>query len=296
MGPRIAPLVAVLLLIPAGEAAAWGYDAHRFIMERAIELLPPELRPLFDRYRAIAIERSIDPDTWRTAGFEEEDNRHYLNLDWEGYGTYPFAGLPRDYAAAVAKFGRARIEENGTLPWRVVEYQGNLRRAFDAYRRPTALGRFNVLLFAASLGHYISDALVPFHAVVNHDGQLTGQPGLHARFETALFERYRTELTLTPRPFPPVRDPLDFTFERLLEGTQLVPAILKHDREAIGARDVYDEAYFTAFFAAGRPVLERRLSDAIAAVAAMVTGAWEASGRPPVPVDLPPAPPQRRRR
>jgi hypothetical protein len=41
--------------------------------------------------------------------------------------------------------------------------------------------------------------------------------------------------------------------------------------------------------------MERRLDDSIAAVAAMIAGAWEAAGKPPVPVD-PPVPPQRRRR
>jgi hypothetical protein len=265
-------------------------------MDRAIALLPAELQPLFERYRALVVERSIDPDTWRTAGFAAEDPHHFLNLDWEGYGRYPFAELPRDYAAAVAKFGRARIEQNGTLPWRVEEYHGNLRRAFDAYRFPTALGRFNVLLFAAALAHYVSDAHVPFHASVNFDGQLTGQDGLHGRFESVLFERYRTALVLTPRPLPPVRNPRDFIFDRLLEGTQLVPTILKHDLQAIGRREIYDETYYTAFFAATRPVLERRLSETIAAVAAVIAGAWEAAGRPAVPADPPPRPPQRRRR
>ena len=37
---------------------------------------------------------AIDPDTWRTAGFNEEDKHHFLDMDWEGYGKYPFAELP----------------------------------------------------------------------------------------------------------------------------------------------------------------------------------------------------------
>lgn len=286
---------ACLLLLPLS-AEAWGWEAHRFIMDRAIALLPVELRPLFERYRATVVERSIDPDTWRTAGFSEEAPRHQLTLDWDGYGKYPFSGLPRDYAAAVAKFGRAQIEENGTVPWRVEEYHGNLRRAFEVYRSPTPLERFHLLLFSAALAHYVSDAHVPFHASVNYDGEDTGQGGIHARFETALFERYRTGLTVTPTPLPAVRNPRDFSFERLLEGTQLVPVVLQHDRAAIGTRDRYDDAYFAAFFSAARPILERRLSESISAVAAMIAGAWEEAGRPPVPVDLPPAAPERRAR
>ena len=288
-------LLAVLLLVTsAGRADAWGFEAHRFIMDRAIALLPAELRPLFDRYRATVIERSIDPDTWRTAGFDEAKH-HFLDLDWEGYGKYPFAELPRDYAAAVAKFGRATIEQYGTLPWRVEAFHGNLRRAFEAYRSPTPLKRFDVLLFSAALAHYVSDAHVPFHASINFDGQETGQHGIHGRFESMLFERYRAQIAVTPRPLPPIRNARDFTFDRLLEGTQLVPVVLKYDRDAIGNRELYDDAYYTSFFTAARPVLERRLAEAISAVAAMIAGAWEEASRPTVPVDLRAAPPQRRR-
>ena len=68
---------------------------------------------MFEAGRATLIERSIDPDTWRNAGFADEEPHHFLDLDWEGYGKYPFAELPRDYTAAVAKFGRTRIQENG---------------------------------------------------------------------------------------------------------------------------------------------------------------------------------------
>jgi hypothetical protein len=286
--------VAVLCALPS-QADAWGFEAHKFIAARAIALLPPPLQLLFERHRAAFVERSIDPDTWRTAGFNEEDKHHFLDLDWEGYGTYPFAGLPRDYTAAVAKFGRERIEENGTVPWRVEEMYGSLRRAFEALQRRGAFGQHDIVLFSAWLTHYVSDAHVPFHAVINYDGQLTGQHGIHARFEAFMFERYRDRLSIDPAPIAPVRAPRDFIFDRIVEGTQLVPAILKSDVAAIGARDVYDEAYYSAFFAANRAVMARRVSESIAAAAAMIAGAWEAAGRPMVALD-PPAAPQRRRR
>jgi hypothetical protein len=285
--------VAATLLVPV-RAEAWGFEAHKWIMDRAITMLPAELRGLFEANRATVVERSIDPDTWRTAGFEAETPHHFLDLDWDGYGKYPFAGLPRDLNAAIAKFGRQRIEENGTVPWRAEEFYGSLRRAFEGYAsRP--FSKFDILFYAASLAHYTSDAHVPFHAVFNYDGQLTQQWGIHARFESAMFERYRDRLNVTPPTVAPIRNPREFIFDRLLEGTQLVPAILKSDLDAIGTRDVYDDAYFDAFFKANRPVMERRLGEAAAATAAMIAGAWESAGKPAVPV-TPSATPQRRRR
>jgi len=58
---------------------------------------------------------------------------------------------------------------------------------------------------------------------------------------------------------------------------------------------VYDDDYYEKMFAALRPVLERRLSEAISATAGAIIGAWEAAGKPQVPLD-PPTPPQRKRR
>lgn len=289
-----AAALAAIVALPS-PVRAWGFEAHQFIADRAIALLPPEIRPMFEANRASFVERSIDPDTWRTAGFEDETPHHFLDLDWEGYGKYPFTGLPRDYTAAIAKFGRTRVLENGTVPWSTEEMYGNLRRAFEAYARRGAFGRTDIVHFAAWMTHYVSDAHVPFHAVINYDGQLTGQGGVHARFESFLFERYEKQLTIAPKPMAPIRNPRDFIFDTVLQGTQLVPPILESDLEAIGTRDVYDDAYYAAFFAANRAVMERRLNEAISAVAAMIAGAWEDAGKPALPLN-PPATPQRRRR
>lgn len=288
-------IAAVAIVLAPAPAGAWGFEPHRFIMDRAIALLPPELRPLFEKNRSMVVERAIDPDTWRTAGFDEEAPNHFLDLDWAGYGKHPFKELPRDYTAAVAKFGAERIRENGVVPWRTEEYFGNLRRAFESYARRGPYGSFDILFFAASLAHYVSDAHVPFHAVVNYDGQLTNQQGIHVRYEASLFERYRTRLTIDPKPARPITNPRDYIFDVIIEGTTLVPPILEADLKAIGTRDVYDDAYFEAFFAPTKEVLERRLNESITAVAGMIAGAWEAAGKPAVPV-APPASPQRRRR
>ena len=263
---------------------AWGYDAHKFVVERAIRLLPAALRPLFEANRTIFVEHSIDPDLWRDSFGAEEDPHHYLDFDWSGYGPYPFLGLPRNLDEAIKKFGKAQIDRNGTLPWRTEEMYGKLKEAFTAYQRRGSFGRFDILFYSSWLGHYVSDAHVPFHAVVNADGQDTNQRGIHARFEALMFERFVKQLKLSPKPIQPIRAPLQFTFDALLEGTTLVPTVLDADRMAIGDRDVYDAAYYDAFFRGSRAVLERRLDESTAAVAAMIAGAWEAAGKPDVPV------------
>ena len=130
-----AVLLAAIVALPS-QTSAWGFDAHKFIAERMIALLPPELKPLFEQRKAFIIERSIDPDLWRNVGWEEEPPNHFLDFDYAAYGPYPFEGLPRDYSSAVQKFGKDVVDEQGRLPWRTAEFYGRLQREFESLKRP----------------------------------------------------------------------------------------------------------------------------------------------------------------
>ena len=123
---------------------------------------------------------------------------------------------------------------------------------------------------------------MPLHASNNHDGQLTGQTGVHTRFETALFERYRARLTINPPVVTPIADARGVAFDTLLASHQLVARLLQADKTAAAGKKVYDDAYYDRFFASARPLLEQRLAASIAVTAAIVTGAWEAAGKPAI--------------
>lgn len=284
--------VILLCLAMPSPSWAWGFEAHRYIADQMIRLLPPELRPLFEKHRALIMERSVDPDMWRTAGFESEPPNHFLDLDHKAFGPYPYDGLPRDYATAVQKFGREFIHQQGLLPWRVQEIYGQLQRSFEALKRrnPSPYTLDNIAYFSAILAHYVSDGHVPLHAVVNYDGQLTNQRGLHGRWESDLFEQFRTGLSGTPAPVRPVSDPRTFMFDVLLASNRLVPDVLAADKAASAGREFYDEAYYAAFRQAQWPVLNQRILDSTTAVASVIVGAWEAAGRPAVPTEFPRTP------
>jgi hypothetical protein len=287
----VAALLAAFLILPSA-ASGWGFEAHKFIADRMIALLPAELRPLFEKRRAFIVERAIDPDLWRNVGWEQEPPNHFLDMDHAAFGAYPFNGLPRDYSAAVQKFGKDFIDEQGLLPWRTAEFYGRLQREFESLKRQPAPGYAldNIVLYAAVLAHYVADGHVPLHAVVNYDGQLTDQRGLHSRWEAELFERNRASLTIAPPSIKPVIEPRDFMFETLLASNRDAANVLASDQAAAAGRELYDDAYFAAFAKGTLPTLERRLNVSIAAVAAVITGAWENAGRPAVPVELPRTP------
>jgi hypothetical protein len=281
-------LVVLSMVVFAGlprPAAAWGFEAHKFIMARTIPLLPPEIRPYFEKYAVAIVEHAVDPDLWRTAGWLEEPPRHFVDMD--AYGPYPFTQMPHGYDEAVKRYGADFVLKNGTLPWRAEEIYAKL---VEAFTQKAGYSRENIQFFSSVLTHYASDAHVPFHAALNYDGQLTGQWGIHSRFESELFERYRSTLKISPRPAVPVANAREFIFATLRASFPLVQPVLDADRAAVAGRDSYDDGYFTLFFSKAGPILERRLSDSITGAASLITAAWIEAGRPPLPVDAPRAP------
>ena len=286
----VVAIAALIALAAPRPAAAWGTAAHRHIMARAIDLLPVELKPFFLQHKDELVMRVIDPDLFRVLGWEEDPN-HFVNFGAKELGEYPFKELPREYGAAIEKFGMATLRRNGLLPWRQQEEFGNLRRAFEGFTRET-YGPGNAVLFAAVMSHYIQDAHQPLHASVNYDGQMTGNNGIHARFETALFERFQSRLTIRPAPPAPILNSRDAAFDALLSSYKLVDPILKADEAARQGKETYDDEYFERLFTTVRPILEQRLGEAITATAGLIMGAWEQAGRP-VLKPAGPRPPQK---
>ncbi len=238
MHTAIAGLIVAILIVPS-TANAWGLEVHQFIVARAIDVLPEPIRPFFEANRAFIVERAIDPDLWRSAGFTTEPPNHFLDMD--AYGAYPFKDLPREYDEAVKKHGVDKLTQNGLVPWRTHEIAGRLIRGFEALHKNGQYARSDIRFFSAIIGHYVADAHVPLHSVLNYNGQLSGQTGIHYRWESELFLRYQNKLVIKPGPLRRIQNERDYIFETLLESSQLVPAVLAADKEAIGNRDVYDD-------------------------------------------------------
>src|SRR5262245_31483780 len=80
-----------LLLALAPHSFAWGPEGHRWIHARAFERLPPDLAAYWKDDGPYLIEHSSDPDIWRQTNFEEENPRHFIDID--RYGSFPFPDL-----------------------------------------------------------------------------------------------------------------------------------------------------------------------------------------------------------
>jgi predicted AlkP superfamily phosphohydrolase/phosphomutase len=277
----------LLVLLAAGEAGAWGFTGHRLVNEQAITTLPAPLRALFDGNAAYVIEHSIDPDLWRASGRPGEDPNHFLDLD--AFGSFPFSEIARVEEEHVARHGKDTLSK-GRLPWRVGEVYAQLVEAFRARDEGKSLE------LAAVLGHYVGDAYVPLHALVNYDGQLTGQNGVHGRWESDLVDRFEQQIRegLLPAPARPERDPVAFTFDALLESYRAAAAVLESDRLLSGAHDFLDtpwddrfgDHYYSKLFAREGTMVRSRLQAAATALGSLWLSAWEAAGRPSLDSDF----------
>lgn len=283
---RLLPLAALSLFAAAtfgaGSLHAWGFTAHRLVNRKAIGALPPELRAFFQPDAAYVAEHSIDPDLARSGA---SDPNHFLNLD--AFGDYPFPDVGTNEAAHLARFGRD-APGKGRVHWRVGELYTELVAAFRAKEARRSLET------AAALGHFIADAHVPFHATLNYDGQLTGQRGLHARWESMLVERdeARLENAVQPAAATLIADPVAFTLETLRESFLRYGEALASDRDAVaGLRDLaetpederYQDFYYARLQAREHARVESRLARAAWATASLWTSAWTEAGRPEMP-------------
>lgn len=269
------------------DSLGWGSRSHPEIHRHAVRILPAEMKAFFERHADTLAARSNEPDLNRRAD-SLEGYYHYIDID--RYGAYPFRDLPRSYAEAVKKFGKATVDTNGTLPWRIAEFT---RRLSDAMRRKDEK---DILYCASYLGHYVADAHVPLHTVENYDGQLTNQKGLHARWESRIPEMFGEKFRYDVGAPYRIDDPLASAFGIVLESHLLADSVLALDleaREGIPEHELMkmverrgwtqlqmSEKYYARYYTLLNGMVERQLAASARSVASYWYTAWVDAGRP----------------
>ncbi len=233
-------------------------------------------------------EHAVDPDKRRYA-VAAEGPRHYIDIDH--YGKYPFKELPHNYKEAIAKFSEDTIIANGIVPWYIQIMLGRLTKAFKEKNFSS------IMKNSAEIGHYIADAHVPLHASSNHNGQLTDQIGIHAFWESRVPELLadkQFDFFIGKAQY--IKDPGKFIWDRVLESGREADSVLSIEKELsyrfpgdkkysfeernnIVVRQ-YSSAYTTAYNKMLNGMVERRMRQAIFAVASFWYTAWVNAGQP----------------
>ena len=265
-----------MLLPPAPQPAeAWEARTRRLVVTRAVDTLPYPLRAFYENHRNTIGELSERPDQW--GGESNRPEHGYIRL--ETYGRYPFVELPRDYNAAVRKFGRRKLVENGTLPWEIAGTSLKLEEAFRAQQWD------KVKLYSAILAREVVEAHDPFNTTLNQDGHLSGQTGVDQRYGSSLVDRYQMFFIIRPGGAYRISDPTQQAFGIVLESNTWVDNILYADAKARSGKIDYNDEYYDAFYDAVGAVLIRQLTDASLMVGSHWYTAWLNAGRPALPAE-----------
>jgi hypothetical protein len=256
---------------------AWGQKGHRMAAEASLQALPPELRAWYAGKEAEYADAALEPDR-RKSGDRKEGPRHFLNS--EVYGDLDH--VPLEAQRAVAIGGAQAFARGGQLPWVIGDRYRSLVEAFRSKDRD------RVVADSGWLCHYVADAQVPLHTTRNHDGQESGQKGVHSRWESGLVER-KVESPPVHRTAQLIPDPFAAPFAWLVRAHDLVTPLLAADRKAQASSLPRKPGlplgpdYWSRFWALQGPTLEGQLKSSAECSADLLLTAWEAAGRPPRP-------------
>lgn len=270
----VAALVGASMCVRMPKVLAWSASGDKFVIGKAIDMLPDDLRPYFDSNRAFLVQHVSD-------AIEAQQKTPLLShegyIRFEKYGTFPFIALPRDYKAALQKFSKHSVEVNGLLPWSVGLYSQKLTEAFRVKNWDQAR------MAASELAYYVAEAHDPFNTTTNFDGHLSNQMGAGARFDGSLVERYSQFFYLHPGEATYIHDPTDHAFEICLSSHAWLEDILLSDRRARMGLSDYTDEYYDRFYSQVGSVLVQQISNASVDVASYWLTAWTNAGKPQLP-------------
>ena len=266
---------------------SWGFFGHRHINYHAVFLLPPQMIPFFKKQIRYLADHATDPDKRRYA-VKEEAPRHYIDMDRYGAAA---DSLPVSWEKAKAEFGEDSLNAHGIAPWWIMVMKGRLVKAFQGADKDA------ILKISADIGHYIGDVHVPLHASSNHNGQKTDQHGIHGFWESRLPELFaEKEYDLIIGKAVYLKDPATFIWQRVRESAAAADTVLRLEKALslafpAGSRFAYEtrngvvtrqyaSSYAAAYHNSLSGMVERRMRQAIFAVASFWYTAWVDAGQP----------------
>lgn len=125
-----------------------------------------------------------------------------------------------------------QLSNYGILPYYLPIIQSQLT---NAMRRGD---KSRILRYAADIGHYIGDAHVPLHTTINYNGQLTGQQGIHAFWESRIPELFAMDFDLIVGRAQYIENKQDFFWDIIFDTHLKVDSVLSIEQHL---RDTYPE-------------------------------------------------------
>lgn len=280
------PAVKILLVVTAICSPGWGFFGHESINRLAVFTLPPEMIGFYKRHIDYIMSASVNPDRRRYV-VKEEAPRHYIDLD--SYGDSAFVRLPKYWRQAVDSLSEDTLQAHGIVPWYIPTVVHRLQEAFFL-NDPE-----KILRWSAELGHYVADANVPLHTTRNHNGQLTGQYGIHGFWESRLVELFSGDYNFFVGKAVYEEDVQQRAWEAVHQAHRAVDSVLNEERilsinhgnikynyESRGKQTVrvYSQDFARKYHALLHGMVERQMRASVKMVADLWYTAWVDAGQP----------------
>jgi len=278
--------ITVIILVSLVFCSFWGFFGHQQINKLAVFTLPPALISFYKSNINYISEAAVNPDRRRYTVVEEAA-RHYIDLDH--YGDSAHYNMPRYWKEAVALHSEDTLKAYGILPWHVNKMYFRLKEAMMT-RDPD-----QILKLSADLGHYIADAHVPLHTTENYNGQLTGQQGIHAFWESRLPELFSEDYDFLVGKAEHLPNPQLAIWKAIIQSHQAVDSVLRTERElhlqmnqhqytfetkGQQTAKVYSRQYSSKYHERLHGMVERQMRAAIKLTGDFWYTAWLDAGQP----------------
>lgn len=183
------------------------------------------------------------------------------------------------------------FSDYGILPYHLESMHRRITRAFIE-EDPD-----KILRLCAEMGHYVGDAHVPLHTTENYNGQLTGQTGIHAFWESRIPELFADDTyDYFVGKASYIEDPRAFYWDIILKSHSLVDSVLQTEAqlrkifpadqqmafdERLGRTIKTQSAEFAAAWdAAMQGMVEERFRATIQAIGSVWYSCWIDAGQP----------------
>lgn len=244
----------------------WGGPGHKKINACSVNDFPDSIAFL-KSWQTILTEHSTDPDT-RKSTDPAEAPKHYIDMD-----AYPEFATNHEinfyYDSLVLKYGKTFVDNLGILPWATLAEFDSLKSCFKRKDLNKAA------LFAADLGHYVADGHMPLHITENYDGQLSGQTGIHSRYETKMIDAYLSNINVQIKKGVYIIDVRSFVFNYLFANYTYVDSVLQSDILAKNiAGSTSSTLYISELWKATGNFTGQLFAEAAYSLASLIYTAW----------------------
>jgi hypothetical protein len=251
----------------------WGDQGHKLINNKAIAFLPAELKS-YSQWQDYITEHAADPDN-RKRDDKTEAPKHFIDIDF--YKEFMNGKMVEDKKELVAEYGDSMVTRQGLLPWATFDTYNKLIQALKDKNKD------KILLYTSDLGHYVGDGHQPMHTMLNYNGQLTNQKGLHARYEIKMVDKYLKDIDASIKNInvTKVDSPFQFIFDYITNANTVQTVITEADIEASKLAGTTDNVeYLRLMWFKTKYVTEIQFNTAVSDLASLIYTAWLEAGKP----------------